>query len=129
MTPIDMVLHCTRCGMQHIDAESQESVSLRDRGVFVTGTDEFGYVWSDGVRREYPWTNQPHRSHKCARCAHVWRPADVETNGVAAVQTKGKADSPIHDCLAGHTHSWRESYRNDKWVGSECRHCGAVLPF
>lgn len=36
------------------------------------------------------WTNPPHRSHLCG---HVWRPADVATNGVAAIETKGSADS------------------------------------
>lgn len=35
-----------------------------------------------------------HRSHLCHGCGHIWRPADVPTNGVAAVKTKGKADSP-----------------------------------
>lgn len=64
-TPIDMVLYCPACGLQHIDAEE------------------------DG------WDNPPHRSHLCHGCKHVWRPADVPTNGVAAVATTGSKDSPI----------------------------------
>ena len=40
------------------------------------------------------WTNPPHRSHLCAGCGHIWRPADVPTEGVRAIETKGKADRP-----------------------------------
>lgn len=61
--PIDMVLHCPTCTRQHIDA--------------ATAT----------------WTNPIHRSHRCAGCGRIWRPADVPTNGVAAVKTRGKDDS------------------------------------
>ena len=66
--PIDMVLHCPACGLQHIDAPDERTPG---------------------------WVNEPHRSHLCHGCGHIWRPADVPTNGVAAVTTKGKADSPI----------------------------------
>lgn len=68
VVPIDMVLHCPACGLQHIDAPDE---------------------------RTPDWKNEPHRSHLCHGCGHIWRPADVPTNGVAAVATKGKADSPI----------------------------------
>jgi len=74
--PIDMVLHCPACGMQHIDAPEKVSEA---RPV----------LYGDA------WLNPPHRSHLCHGCGHIWRPADVPTNGVAAVKTKGKADSPI----------------------------------
>lgn len=71
--PIDMVLHCPACGMQHIDAPSDDAY--------------------DG--NPPTWNNPPHRSHLCHGCGHVWRPADVPTNGVAAVKTKGKNDTAI----------------------------------
>lgn len=61
--PIDMVLYCPECWKQHID--------LPD---------------------EYGWTNPPHRSHFCSACGHIWRPADVPTNGVRAIKTRGKKD-------------------------------------
>lgn len=66
--PIDMILHCPKCHVQHID--------------------EAGGEW-DGKA----WDNPPHKSHLCLACGHIWRPADVPTNGVAATKTKGKADS------------------------------------
>lgn len=78
-TVIDMVLHCPKCGLQHIDAP--ESGRLISGGPFA------------GRVRE-GWSNPPHRSHLCHGCGYIWRPADVPTNGVAAVKTKGKADSP-----------------------------------
>lgn len=72
--PIDMVLHCPACGMQHVDAPSP----------------------TDGQNLRM-WSNPPHKSHLCRTedggCGHIWRPADVPTNGVAAIKTKGKADS------------------------------------
>lgn len=70
--PIDMILHCPACGLQHVDAPSDDAY--------------------DG--NPPTWTNPPHRSHLCHGCGHVWRPADVPTNGVAEIQTKGKHDSP-----------------------------------
>lgn len=74
--PIDMVLHCPKCGLQHIDCEE----------------------WADDPHdiehgQMRTWANPPHRSHLCFGCNHIWRPADVPTNGVAAIKTRGKNDS------------------------------------
>lgn len=81
--PIDMVLFCPACGKQHIDApKPRRALPLGD-----------GYGTEVVIEAE--WTNPPHRSHLCHGCGHIWRPADVPTNGVEAVKTKGKADSPI----------------------------------
>jgi hypothetical protein len=81
MAPIDMVLHCPKCGLQHVDRDDVEYYDPLDGG------------------NAPEWSNPPHRSHLCrpkdGGCGHVWRPADVPTNGVAAVKTKGKADSPL----------------------------------
>lgn len=60
--PIDMLLFCPNCLAQHIDEPHGE------------------------------WTNPPHRSHECQECKHVWRPADLATNGVRELKTKGSAD-------------------------------------
>lgn len=64
--PIDMLLYCPHCGELHVDEPNAEK----------------------------GWDNPPHRSHECQLCGWVWRPADVPTNGVAAIQTKGKLDKP-----------------------------------
>lgn len=74
--PIDMVLHCPKCGLQHVDAP--EDAECDGEAVQSLG-----------------WSNPPHKSHLCHGCSHIWRPADVPTNGVQAVKTTGKADSPI----------------------------------
>jgi hypothetical protein len=65
--PIDVVLHCPRCGLLHVDAPEPAS----------------------------GWTNPPHKSHLCHDCGLVWRPADVPTNGVEAVATRGEKDTPV----------------------------------
>jgi hypothetical protein len=86
--PIDMVLHCPKCGLQHVDASDATECAWPqcscadqvDRGC---------------IAQDVSWTNPPHRSHLCHGCGHIWRPADVPTNGVQAVKTTGKADSPI----------------------------------
>lgn len=85
--PIDMVLFCPACGAQHIDkpmTDAEYAAHLHESS-----------WWELGGDKPKRWTNPPHKSHQCqnAACGHVWRPADVPTNGVAAVQTKGKADS------------------------------------
>ncbi len=71
--PIDMILYCPKCGLQHIDAPEYDPPGV--------------------MSMMGPWCNPPHRSHLCASCKHIWRPADVWTNGVAFIKTKGKEDS------------------------------------
>ena len=63
--PVGMLLFCPHCGMQHIDAPEPD-----------TG-----------------WTNPPHKSHKCHGCGCIWRPADVPTDGVVNIRTRGSADT------------------------------------
>ncbi|WP_157659925.1 hypothetical protein [Burkholderia ubonensis] len=75
--PFDMLLFCPRCGTQHVDAP--EEPHMVDR------LDE-----SKGMRE---WSNPPHRSNLCHACGIIWRPADVATVGVAAIETRGKADT------------------------------------
>jgi len=81
--PVDMLLYCPVCGHQHVDQPQPEK----------------------------NWTNPPHRSHECQYCSYVWRPADVPTNGVEALQTQGKLDGSAalqtqgrlhdHGCVVG----------------------------
>lgn len=63
--PIPMVLHCPKCGLQHVDAPEPE----------------------------VGWTNPPHKSHLCHGCRTVWRPAAVPTNGVLSVEPRGERDT------------------------------------
>ncbi len=64
--PIDMLLFCPNCGAQHIDAPDLSA----------------------------GWKNPPHRSHLCAGCGTIFRPADVPTNGVEKIKTRGERDTP-----------------------------------
>lgn len=68
-TPINMLLSCPVCGVQHIDEPDA-----------LTG-----------------WENPPHRSHLCDECGCIWRPADVATNGVSSIETVGKSDTYTRD--------------------------------
>ncbi|WP_175836996.1 hypothetical protein [Burkholderia anthina] len=74
--PLDMLLFCPKCGEQHFDKEEW----VRDP-----------HDIEQGQMRV--WGNPPHRSHLCHACETIWRPADVPTNGVAAIQTSGKNDT------------------------------------
>lgn len=77
--PINMLLFCPECHTQHIDKE--EPGTLISSGPFA------------GRVRPSKWTNPPHRSHLCHHCGCIWRPADVPTNGVAALMTRGQHDT------------------------------------
>lgn len=79
LPPIDMVLHCPKCHMQHIDAPEPHMRAAPDGGLILSG--------------DPSWNNPPHRSHLCHGCRHIWRPADVPTNGVHAITTRGKNDN------------------------------------
>lgn len=78
LSPIKMILFCPACGVQHLDKPDTH--------------DEAADKMLAG---QAPWDNPPHRSHLCHGCGHIWRPADVPTEGVAAIATQGKADSPL----------------------------------
>mgnify|MGYP000069370909 CR=1 FL=1 len=92
--PIDMVLHCPACGLQHVDApEEVPGMRILKSAATLEHPHRMEQVGTYTGQGE--WSNPPHRSHLCHGCGYIWRPADVPTNGVAAVKTKGKADSPV----------------------------------
>jgi hypothetical protein len=64
--PIDMLLWCPQCHTQHVDEPDE---------------------------RTEGWSNPLHRSHLCHNCGTIWRPADIPTNGIVAISTRGKADT------------------------------------
>lgn len=95
--PIPMILFCPACGLQHID-EPEAALGKR---FLDPGASE--------------WTNPPHRSHLCADCGHVWRPADVPTTGVAEIETTGTRDAAaIRDrAVMAEPVAWRYRYDGD----------------
>lgn len=110
--PIDMVLHCPQCGYQHIDAPEPNAD-------WCDGCDPDN-CQGCGAASTGKWTNPPHRSHLCANCKFVWRPCDVATNGVLAIQTKGEKDKPLplrgsNLLKVGIMHPYR-----DKITGRKC---------
>ena len=110
VAPIDMVLFCPACGTQHIDAPDTP--------------DPYPTPEKDAAH----WTNPPHRSHLCHNpdCNHIWRPADVPTNGVQAVKTVGKADSPIAAPVAAQPTKHYRTLRGN-WTNTTthvCNFCG-----
>lgn len=109
--PIDMVLHCPKCGLQHIDKDNYEEIRIRAAELGIDREGDRAYCdWLD----ENEWTNPPHKSHLCRKedggCGHIWRPADVPTNGVASVQP-GRNDSPIAKGARGPSTTDHEAQR------------------
>lgn len=99
--PIDMLIFCPNCGKQHIDRPDP-----------ICGTSGYhehpdaycrlckgheGACDNDPESPNAAWTNPVHRSHTCRTedggCGTIWRPADVPTNGVAAIKTTGSGDT------------------------------------
>lgn len=76
-SPINLVLHCPECGTRHID-EAEPSACQE------CGANKSNHNGKDnGTCPEFTaWTNPPHKSHRCKKCNHVWRPYDFATNGV-----------------------------------------------
>jgi hypothetical protein len=102
--PIPMVLHCPECGRQHVDApEPQCTFNLWGENVVWASDnsslrcqkrlDHAGAHEVGSGLTSFRWTNPPHKSHKCHGCGIVWRPADVPTVGVEAIETRGQADT------------------------------------
>lgn len=80
--PIDMILPCPSCGTLHVDAP--EPMICQTCGLY--GENECICEVMN------LWLNPPHKSHLCHGCGIVWRPADVPTNGVAVIKTRGEND-------------------------------------
>lgn len=79
--PIDMILYCPTCHEQHIDGpEHGHACPIHYHAHATCGGSETGC-----------WDNPRHRTHLCHYCGGKWRPAEVATNGVAAIQNAGKA--------------------------------------
>lgn len=85
--PIPMILFCPNCGLQHVDREephkSHCAISIHN----TIGDGAGVHCTCDR------WTNPSHMIHLCAKCKHVWRPADVPTTGVVEIATRGGRDS------------------------------------
>lgn len=101
--PIPMILHCPACGLQHVDAP------------------------------EPGWDCPPHRSHLCRTkdggCSHVWRPADVETTGVRAIDTAGSKDSkPVEPLRIAPSVRASILADADRGLGYSCVTAGADSP-
>ncbi|HEX8564103.1 MAG TPA: hypothetical protein VF648_00445 [Pyrinomonadaceae bacterium] len=101
LKPIDILLFCPRCNEQHIDEASPEICELCGHGKsdhFNAGERNVCGGGLDGDENDckcdgfVAWLNPPHKSHRCKFCNHVWRPSDYPTNGVAAIEAKGKAE-------------------------------------
>ncbi len=94
--PIDMVLHCPYCHEQHIDKAGPPTymgreITVSEYNGLLREAAVGGVMGVSGLKAE--WKNPPHKSHLCAFCGCIWRPADVCTNGVADARTKGEADN------------------------------------
>ncbi|MFC5358122.1 hypothetical protein [Azospirillum himalayense] len=99
--PLPMLLFCPRCGLQHIDAPDETA----------------------------GWTNPPHRSHLCADCGCVWRPADVPTSGVLAIATSGKADNwKGADAVAAAEAKLLRTFKDIMTLAGAAREDAAQLP-
>jgi rubrerythrin len=88
--PVDMLLFCPNCGQRHVDEAKPDVCETcggekddfpRNEGALICTCEAFT-----------AWLNPLHKSHRCNFCNHVFRPADVPTNGVAALKTKGERD-------------------------------------
>lgn len=87
--PIPMILYCPNCGQQHVDkpAPHEKDCSV-SRGSSICSCSR--------------WANPPHRSHLCAYCGIIWRPADVPTTGVQSIETRGANDTLLATAAGDH---------------------------
>jgi len=96
METINILLFCPHCGEQHIDKADpnvcQDCGHSRDQHLDTGEININGNIYLGICDTFNPWLNPPHKSHRCEFCNWVWRPADVPTNGVLKLQTKGKSD-------------------------------------
>lgn len=102
--PIDMIIHCPKCGVQHVDAPEPD---ICECGCDVECHKENGECYGKAVTIKpgprtvhcpctgfkIAWNNPPHKSHLCHGCGIVWRPANIYTNGVESLASRGVRDT------------------------------------
>ncbi len=104
--PLDQIIICPNCGKQHIDKPEPDICECGchedEHGPEQHGIHNHSHCRGDMRQcecREFvvAWNNPPHKSHLCliedGGCGTIWRPADVPTNGVAQIKTKGEKDT------------------------------------
>jgi hypothetical protein len=95
--PIDILLFCPYCDEQHIDEAAPEVCEDCGHSGEYHGRELSKHPNSECLHcscgKFNAWLNPPHKSHRCHFCNYVWRPADVPTNGVKAIKTRGVNDS------------------------------------
>lgn len=110
--PVDMVLFCPKCAMQHIDAPESHPLDLPLSHAGLPPT-------SAG------WDNPPHKSHLCHGCGHIWRPSDTPTNGVRAVASGKDSDCSPAEARRGKQEpieiDWPEYHEQGMGCGLEDR--------
>lgn len=100
IVPLDVILFCPKCKAQHIDKaepDKCESCGHPESEHFGHKSDDpddigcyaCGGITQNGCQYFVAWLNPPHKKHRCHECNHVWKPAMIQTNGVAAME-KGK---------------------------------------
>jgi hypothetical protein len=75
--PVDVVLFCPNCGIQHIDKSEPDKCETCGGG----RTNCICEFFTE-------WLNPPHAKHRCKACNHVWKPFDYPTNGVFETNEK-----------------------------------------
>lgn len=124
--PIPMLLFCPACGVQHLDAPEPDPATCHGCAHHAAG------MAGKTITADWPkhtcWQNPPHKSHACHGCGVVWRPADVETVGVAAIATKGKADTWTPADLQARGEEHRSTYPSPAMFDDGCMRWGLCEP-
>jgi hypothetical protein len=91
-TPVDMILFCPKCRLQHVDKADPDK--CQDCGHAVTdhyaddrAPEQTGICMANPVcacKKFNPWLNPVHKKHRCQNpaCNEVFKPANIPTNGV-----------------------------------------------
>jgi predicted RNA-binding Zn-ribbon protein involved in translation (DUF1610 family) len=87
--PISMILHCPECHTQHIDRVEPPRYHgreiTREEWALLKKGQGVNFVPDQSCLHD-PWDNPPHKTHLCQKCGFLFKPANVETTGVASLE-------------------------------------------
>lgn len=81
--PVPMILHCPECHLQHIDEAEPDVCEKCGHSKALHYPDHYDECYECGCTDFTAWLNPPHRKHRCHGCNHVFKPALINTTGVA----------------------------------------------
>jgi len=83
--PINVIIHCPMCRYMHIDKADPNTCKNCGKKRIEHEPYLIANCNNEEATSFEEWTNPPHKTHRCLNCNHLFKVANVPTNGVSGL--------------------------------------------